>query len=1049
MQDTSAGYRLSPLQERAWRLAQRDGHAGFVAALFALDPEIEPARLRAAFDRLADDFELLRARIERVPGMRDGVQYIDDAGRCRFAPDATTTADLGIDQLVALHLSDASAQAATLAAVVIVDADGARRLLLRAPATIADAASLRLLAAHLLADARGGRGSEEIAQYIDIAEWLREVLEAEDTASGRAHWTRELRADSLAPALPFERGGDDAARIARLRHAIDPDRLRDWTRRAERAGANLGAWVLAAWQRTLAVWLGDRAFSIAVEYDGRKFAELRDVVGPMARQVPLLLPAAATGIQSDAAVEAHAREVAEAMATGSRFQEYFDAETALGAHARIPVSFAFASRDEVPGRNVALDEWGAEEPFKLRLILRNGAAPRLDLDYDRGVYGDRDIACLQAQLSAALDGGTLDAGHAQDAVAGVAPLPSDTAAGLFAWHARQRPAAVALRGERGATDYATLDRAANRIALRLRRAGVGCGDRVAVCIDRNETCIAAFLGAWKLGAAYLPLDTDLPAERLREVLGEAHPALTLIEAGQEARFGALPTPSLSLPSASLFEAVCADAEAGDDVDAGVPFDPAHIAYVIFTSGSTGRPKGVAVSHRALCNYLAAIEDRLALPADAELCAFSTFAADLGYTALYGALCSGRAFRLVPRTLTLDGPGLAALLATRPIDCLKIVPSHLSALLQSGAGAELLPRRCLVMGGEAAGAELIAQLRRLSPALRILNHYGPTETTIGVTSYELAGPAYRSGLPVGHPFPGLRLHVLDPDLRPRAVGETGELYIGGLGVAQGYLARPDLTAERFLPEPATSEAGARMYRTGDLVRRWPNGAIEWLARADDQVKIRGYRVEPGEVAAAIRRIDGVADACVIAVRDRGEPWLAAYAVAPGFGEGEREAVRETLRRRLPEYMVPAAFAWMDALPLNANGKVDRAALPRPERSLARETAQVPPSTPLEIEIAAVWRELLQVESIGVRDNFFDLGGHSLLLVQLKARLDARHQRNISIVELFQNTTIEKLAAFYGAGDDAAAAAADQTRADKRASRAEQARAALMRQKQKNS
>lgn len=1071
MQDTSAGYRLSPLQERAWRLSQRDGHDGAVAALFALGRDVDPVRVRGAFARLADAFELLRARIERVPGMRDGVQYIDDDARCHFAPEAACEGDVAIDALLARHLSGPAAQAATLAAALIAMPDGTRRLLLRAPATIADAASLRLLAAHLLADARdvgadadraaldqNALDQNDLDQYIDIAEWLREVLEAEDTASGRAHWTRELVPESVALALPFERTGDGVPQIARLRHVPAAGRLEAWARRAADADTHLGAWALAAWQRTLAVWLGDRAFSVAVEFDGRKFDELREVIGPMARHIPLRLPAAAAGGDADT----HARDIAEAVATAHRFQEYFDAESALGAHARTPASFAYAWRDTVAGQAAALDEWGGEEPFKLRLILHTGAAPRLDIDYDHGVYADGDIVCLQAQLLAALDGDARVEASAEVPAHTTAAMPAEvpaevpakvqvqtTAGALFARHAAARPAAIALRGERGTTDYAALDRAANRIAHRLRRAGVVCGDRVAVCIDRNETCIAAFLAAWKLGAAYLPLDTDLPTERLHDVLTEARPAVTVIETGNEGRFGTLPNTVLALQSATLFEAVCADAEPGDEADAGVAFDPAHVAYVIYTSGSTGRPKGVAVSHRALCNYVAAIDGRLSLSPDAELCAFSTFAADLGYTALYGALCTGRAFRLIPRTLTLDGPGLAALLAAQPVDCLKIVPSHLSALLQSGAGAALLPRQCLVMGGEAAGAELIAQLRTLSPGLRILNHYGPTETTIGVTSYELVGPAYRSGLPVGHAFPGLRLHLLDADLQPCAAGQTGELYIGGLGVAEGYLARPDLTAERFLPEPGAPQGGARMYRTGDLVRRWPNGAIEWLARADDQVKIRGYRVEPGEVAAAIRQVGGVADACVIAVRDRGEPWLAAYVVAPGFGDGERERLRETLRRRLPEYMVPAAFAWLDALPLNANGKVDRAALPRPDRNAARETAKVPPTTPLEIEIATIWRELLQVEAVGVRDNFFDLGGHSLLLVQLKARLDARQSRSISIVELFQNTTIEKLAAFYGAAGAAGDTAAEQARADKRASRAEQAKAALMRQKQKNS
>lgn len=1067
MQATSVGYRLSPLQERAWKISQRHGQRAYSAAAFIMDAAPDPARLRAALDALAGEFELLRTRIEQVPGMRDGIQYVDDDSRGVFAVTATVEdAATSLQTLVDRHLSAPQADAANLAVAALMPAaPGPATLLLRAPATIADARSLRLLAQRLMALCAGvaDAAQDEVSQYIDIAEWMRDVLESDDTATGREHWPREVMPETLRLALPFERVADDARTgIARLRCVPDAAAVAAWERCAADSAQPLQAIALAAWHRSLSPWLGDRDVTIAVEYDGRNYDELRDVVGPMARHLPIRLPAAAG---SDAQCVARA---ADALDIAGRYQEYFDWSRAVGEQARSAVSFGFACRDLAASggahdtaRGRLLDEWGSEEFFSMRLILRRlDGAMCVDIDYDPARCAPVDAACLQRQFLQAMDAfAARSAGAGSDGIPSSVPesaiegsaidglamagasIAGITAGALFQAQARQRPDAIALRSERGAIDYGTLNRAVNRIAHRLLHAGVRVGDAVAICMERDETSVAAFLAALKIGAAYLPLDIELPAERLCGMVEDAAPRLVLVATGQEARFAGARATVLALDAIDASSDVDATADGARDPD--IAFDPEHTAYVIFTSGSTGRPKGVAVSHRALCNYVAAIDARLALPAQAEWCAFSTFAADLGYTALYGALCTGRSFQLISRAAALDGPALATALTARPIDCLKIVPSHLSALLRSGAGAALLPRRCLVLGGEAATAELIGEVRALAPQLRIVNHYGPTETTIGVTSFELEGAAYRGGLPVGHAFPGLRLHVMGEQWRACALGEPGELYIAGAGLAHGYLARPDLTAERFLPEPGNA-GGARMYRTGDLVRRWPNGAIEWLARADDQVKIRGYRVEPGEIAAVIRRIAGVADACVVSVRDPAGAWLAAYVVAPGYGDFQRDALREELRRVLPEYMVPAAVEWMDALPLNANGKVDRAALPKADRSAARRAAMVPPSTPIEREIAAIWCELLNVEQIGIGDNFFDHGGHSLLLVQMKSRLDARYARTISVVELFQNTTIEKLAAYYGGGDDAGAAGAAQQQSERRASRAEQAKAALMRQ-----
>src|SRR5450432_1627331 len=462
-------------------------------------------------------------------------------------------------------------------------------------------------------------------------------------------------------------------------------------------------------------------------------------------------------------------------------------------------------------------------------------------------------------------------------------------------------------------------------------------------------------------------------------------------------------------------------------------NPENLGYVIYTSGSTGVPKGVAVRHRNLVNYADFITKRLELekyPEGLQFATVSTLGADLGNTCIHPSLISGGTLHIVAYEMATDPRALAAYVAKYPMDVLKIVPSHLQALVssqsQSEDAAKLLPRKYLIFGGETLTPKLLEKIEALKPGCEVLNHYGPTETTVGSLTLKLQKEEYdwrRAGLmsiPIGRPIQNTQVYVLDANLEPVPVGVVGELYIAGAGVTAGYLGQAEKTAERFIKNPFVTDANATMYRTGDLARYGADGNIEFLGRGDDQVKIRGFRIELGEIEAVLARHAGVKQVVVLAREDsQGEKRLLAYVVAnrgaasaSGAGSGAEitgEILRTYLKQELPDYMVPQAVMVLAKLPLNANGKIDRQALPEPEQLTVART-YVAPRTATETAIAEIWAEVLRrkPDQISVYDNFFDLGGHSLLATQVISRIRERFSVEIPMRAMFDQPLVSGLA-----------------------------------------
>jgi amino acid adenylation domain-containing protein len=564
------------------------------------------------------------------------------------------------------------------------------------------------------------------------------------------------------------------------------------------------------------------------------------------------------------------------------------------------------------------------------------------------------------------------------------------------------PTATALVCEGESLTYAEWDRRANQVSHALIEHRVKPESRVALFADRSLAWMVGMYGTLKAGGAYTPIDPITPAERLAGMVTESGATVLLTQKHLVAELPDLPCPVLVLDDTPDGFA------AYPDHAPSVTVLPHNTAYILFTSGSTGRPKGVAVEHRQITNYLHAILNRADFPAGGSFAIVSTLAADLGNTTLFPSLVTGGTLHIIPYERATDPIAAADYFRTHRIDCLKIVPSHFEAWLTAPNPVDVVPHQRLIFGGEASSWELMARIRTLRPDVTILNHYGPTETTVGVLTctvpeIPIAGAAI---VPLGRPLGNTHIYVLDRAGQPVPVGIPGELFIGGAQVTRGYLGRPALTAERFVPNPFSDVPGARLYRTGDRVRYLPDGNLEFLGRVDFQVKVRGYRIELGEIEAVLKHHPAIREAVVTVREDQpGDKRLVAYTTGSEVNTAE---LRTYLREALPDYMVPSAFVTLEQLPLNANGKIDRRALPAPDMQRDATTPFTAPTSPQELQVAAVWQEILGIEQVGIDDNFFDVGGESFKAIRVVRKLDPA----MSVMTLFKHPTIRELAQVLG-------------------------------------
>ncbi|MBV9141206.1 MAG: amino acid adenylation domain-containing protein, partial [Pseudonocardiales bacterium] len=608
-----------------------------------------------------------------------------------------------------------------------------------------------------------------------------------------------------------------------------------------------------------------------------------------------------------------------------------------------------------------------------------------------------------------------------------APIPQACLPELFQAQVAVNPAAIAVVFQDTELSYAQLNTAANHLAHHVIAQGVGPEHIVAIALPRGIDMVVAMLAVLKAGAAYLPLDPDYPPARLAFMLTDAHPALLLTTMQTLERVpDTLSIPALIIDDPRI-RAVLDTYPDTDPTDTHrlTPLTPAHPAYVIYTSGSTGAPKGVVVTHTGILSLVAAQVERLGIGESARVLQFASPSFDASFWELCLALLSGAALVMAPPARLLPGAPLAALLGEQRVTHVTVPPSALAAL-PTEAGVP--PAMTVITAGEACPVNLVTAW---SPGRRMINAYGPTETTVCATMSDPLSPATPAPPPIGRPLPNMRVFVLDAGLCPVPVRVAGELYVAGMGLARGYVHQPGLTAGRFVANPFGAP-GERMYRTGDVVRWCPDGTLEFVGRADDQVKVRGFRIELGEIEAVLAKRDEVARSAVVACEDgSGGKRLVGYLVPSGATKGiDTLELRRQLARTLPDHLVPSALVVVPQLPLTPSGKVDRRALALRPVERAANAPWTAPRGDLEQKIAELWSHVLEVEQVGADDNFFDLGGHSLLLVPLQSGLAALVARPVRIVDLFTHPTVAAQARHLGR---TAAASATLAAARERAQR----------------
>jgi amino acid adenylation domain-containing protein len=568
--------------------------------------------------------------------------------------------------------------------------------------------------------------------------------------------------------------------------------------------------------------------------------------------------------------------------------------------------------------------------------------------------------------------------------------------------------------------YRELDSRSNQLARRLHAMGVRRGDFAGVLMERTPSLIVALLGILKAGAAYVPCDPGYPDARVQFMLEDTRAIVTLCDGHLRSKLpAAFRSRVLVIDAANDSRSVECDEPLA--LESGTS-DP---AYVIYTSGSTGKPKGVVVTHDNVRRLFGQTDGWFSFTPQDVWTFFHSVAFDFSVWEIWGALAHGARVAMVPFDVSRSPDAFHRLLVEDGVTVLSQTPSAFSQLqLVDQTTTSRLALRYVVFGGEALDVRKLAPWfdRHGDSMPRLINMYGITETTVHVTYRPLTvADATRSESVVGIPIPDLRLYVLDRALEPSPIGVPGEMYVGGAGLGLGYLGRPGLTAERFLPDPFGTSHGGRVYRTGDRGRFLADGDAEHLGRIDEQVKLRGFRIELGEIEAALRASDGVADAVAVLAEDLpGGPGLVGYLVPTPDRNGDAidlDVVRGSLTQRLPDYMIPATLVTLAQLPRTSNGKLDRRALRAPASARPRRREHAVARTEAERRVLEIWRDVLPANDIGIHDNFFDLGGHSLLLVRVHGRLKAAFRRDFPIVTLFAQPTIHALAGFLGDPDDA--------------------------------
>jgi amino acid adenylation domain-containing protein/non-ribosomal peptide synthase protein (TIGR01720 family) len=1042
---TIEGFRLSPQQKHLWLLQQAEPQQQpyRLQAAVRIAGRLDSKVLEQAVNDVVKRHEILRTAFYLLPEMTIPVQVISDA--CRLSLNELDLRGLKLKeqtaQIEALFQEARQQpfdfqQPPLLKVRLLMLSAEEHLLLIGLPALCMDTVGLHNMVREISRSyatlVQGEERVTDVMQYADFSEWQNELFESDEAEAGREYWRQRTLSDAPRQVLALE---DRTRRERSFEPAqfvlpIDSELLEAIELHAQKFATSVGTFLLACW-RVLLWRLTDRSeLVINIACEGRNYEELTETLGLIAKYLPFH-----TSLEEEMRFSELLKRVDAATHDAYNWQDYFKWEQNSKSAENSPeldpqpAPFAFEF-NEWPASQVAarvsfsLEKlYACLDRFKVKLsCIRKDGSLSAEIHYDSNALSKEGIARLAQQFHCLLE----NAAEQPDSSINRLEILSDTerrqlleewnetatdyphdrcAHELFEEQVERTPDALAVVFGEQRLSYRELNRGANQLAHYLRELRVGPEQVVGILMNRSIEMVISVLGVLKAGGAYLPLDPEYPQERLSFMLEDADVKLLLTQRQL----------STQLPS-SQARVLAVDAQeeegalllrSGDNPDRRANVQ--NLSYVIYTSGSTGKPKGVMIEHSGLVNYLCWATAAYNVSEGGGAPLHSSLSFDLSVTSLFTPLLAGCLVHLLAEGLE----ALEQTLESGPqYSLVKLTPAHLEVLGRSlSAGNAQRQTRALIVGGEALSGESLNYWREHAPDTLVVNEYGPTETVVGCCVYSRTAAEIKEGaVSIGRPIANTELYILDERMEPVAVEVRGELYIGGRGVGRGYLNRPELTAERFLPHPFSRKSGERLYRTGDLARYLPDGNIEYLGRIDEQVKVRGYRVELGEIEAVLAEHELVREAVVLLREDvEGDKRLVAYVVMTDGQQLTSSELRSYLQERLPAYMIPSAFVQLDELPLTLNGKVDRKALPALEQSrIETASSYVAPRTKTEELLASIWAEALRVERVGVNDNFFELGGDSILSVQIIARANRAGLR-LMPKQLFQHQTIAALAA----------------------------------------
>ncbi|WAC73173.1 amino acid adenylation domain-containing protein [Roseateles sp. SL47] len=1052
--DRSGVLPVSYAQQRLWFLDRLDAAAGaayHMPVALRLSGALQRQALKATLDGLVRRHEILRTRFGSVDGQT--VQWIDgpEVGFQWQEVDLSGLEEPQRTQAVQSLSQEEQRAPFDLARGPLIRGqllkleEQAHILLLTQHHIISDGWSTGIMVREVSALYEAySQGREDpleplTIQYADYAVWQRQWLQGEVLRQQTQYWKEQLGGAPALLELPTDRPrpAEQSYEGGQWSFEIPAQVSAGLQGLAQSQGATLFMTLLAGWAVLLSRLSGQKDIVVGTPVANRQRSEVEGLIGFFVNTLALRVR-----LEDDPTVQELLQQVKASTLDAYEhqdlpFEQVVEALQPQRSLSHSPLFQNMLSLNNTPvqgplqlsGLSIStLAPDSGSTQFDLSLALsETPEGLSATLSYASALYEPSSIQRLEGYLQAVLRGlvedptqrvselALLSAAQRRQVLeefnATARAYPQDELIHeLFEEQVRARPQATALVYEQQQLSYGELNERANQVAHRLVQLGIRPDDRVAICMQRSVEMVVGLLGILKSGAAYVPLDPAYPAARLAYMLGDSEPGAVLTQQAlvQEMRQGvAIGVPVLALDGA---EAAQIEVQPRHDPDPqALGLNARHLAYIIYTSGSTGQPKGVMVEHAGLSSLAHAQIAQFGVNPSSRVLQFASFSFDVCISELTLALCSGASVLLAPASALAPGDTLLELVRTQGVTHLPLPKAALAVL---PADAELGVLQTVIVGGEVLPAVLADAW---SSRYHLHNSYGPTETTVCATVYTCRAPDPVT-VPIGRPIAGKRIYILDERGNPVPMGTTGEIYIGGAGVARGYWKQPELTRQRFLPDPHSLQPGARMYRTGDLGRWLPEGHVDFLGRNDHQVKIRGFRIELGEIETRLAQCEGVCEAIVLARRDgTGDPRLVAYVTGSPGHQPAAARLRAELGQVLPEHMVPHAFVTLPAMPLTPNGKIDRAALPAPDQDALATRPYEAPLGDLEHAIGHIWQELLGVQRIGRHDNFFELGGHSLLAVRMIGILDRQFNLKMALRELFVHPTLQGFATLAGKRD----------------------------------